>query len=92
MFIIFALAAIGVGIYKGRKKGTYDKIEHGSSDWSEGGEQYRVLNKHEGIILAENNYLPLDKIGNINVLIPQLQQRYMLKLLIKVNIRVATQH
>ena len=69
IFSIIYGIAIGVGLYKGRKKGQYDKIEHGSSDWSEGGEQYKVLNKNEGIILAENNYLPLDKIGNINVMI-----------------------
>ena len=63
-FVLF-----GIGLYKGRKKGEYDKIEHGSSDWSQGGEQYRVLSKNTGLILAENNYLPLNKSGNVNVLI-----------------------
>ena len=28
-----------------------------------------VLSKKEGIILAENNYLPVDKRGNVNVLV-----------------------
>lgn len=50
-------------------KHRYDNIEHGSSDWSENGEQYQVLSKKSGIILAENNYLPLDKRGNVNVLV-----------------------
>ena len=47
----------------------YRDIEHGSSDWCEGGEQYTVLSKKEGIILAQKNYLPVDKKGNVNVLI-----------------------
>lgn len=51
------------------KKGDFYDIEHGSSDWSVGGEQYKVLSKKEGIILAEKNYLPVDKKGNVNVLI-----------------------
>lgn len=33
--IIFGIA-LGIGLYKGRKRGKYDKIEHGSSDWCEG--------------------------------------------------------
>mgnify|MGYP004512678993 CR=1 FL=1 len=49
--------------------GDFHDIEHGSSDWSENGEQYKVLSKKSGIILAEKNYLPVDKSGNINVLI-----------------------
>ena len=44
-------------------------IEHGSSDWSKNGEQYRVLSNKHGIILAQNNYLPVDKRGNVNVLV-----------------------
>ena len=65
IFIIF----VGIGLYKGRKKSEYDNIEHGSSDWCQNGEQYRVLSKNQGIILAEDNYLPINKIGNVNVLI-----------------------
>ena len=50
-------------------KNEYTDIEHGSSDWSQNGEQYQILNKSKGIILAENNYLPVDKRGNVNVLV-----------------------
>ena len=57
------------GILRAMPKSEYADIEHGSSDWSENGEQYRILSKKSGIILAENNYLPLDKMGNINTLI-----------------------
>ncbi|MBP3708420.1 MAG: hypothetical protein J6J36_07505 [Clostridia bacterium] len=51
------------------KDSDYRDIEHGSSDWSVGGEQYKVLSRKEGIILAEKNYLPVDKKGNVNILI-----------------------
>lgn len=71
-FMYFSLAyllLVMVGIIKSAPKTEYADIEHGSSDWSENGEQYRVLSKKEGIILAEDNYLPLDKMGNINTLI-----------------------
>ena len=39
------------------------------SDWSQRGEQYRILSNKKGIILGENNYLPVDKRGNVNVLV-----------------------
>ena len=68
-FTIILLIAIGIGAFKNRNKTKYQNIEHGSSDWSQGGEQYKVLSKNSGIILAQNNYLPLNKLGNINVLI-----------------------
>ena len=29
----------------------------------------KILSKNKGIILAEDNYLPLDKRGNVNVLV-----------------------
>ena len=54
---------------KSKDDGDYHDIEHGSSDWCEGGEQYTVLSKNSGIILAQKNYLPVDKKGNVNVLI-----------------------
>lgn len=57
------------GVFKLKARSGYEKIEHGSSDWSKNGEQYRVLNDKQGIILAEGNYLPVDKIGNVNVLV-----------------------
>ena len=58
-----------IGFSKILPKHQYDNIEHGSSDWSHGGEQYKILSNKEGIILAENNYLPVDKRGNVNVLV-----------------------
>ena len=58
-----------MSISKSLPNSKYQDIEHGSSDWCENGEQYRVLSKKNGIILAKNNYLPVDKTGNVNVLI-----------------------
>ena len=58
-----------IGFVKTAPKNEYSDIEQGSSDWSKGGEQYKVLSKNKGIILAENNYLPVDKRGNVNVLV-----------------------
>lgn len=69
IFTAIYLIAVVIGIVKASPKHEYTGIEHGSSGWSQNGEQYRVINKKEGIILAENNYLPLDKRGNINVLV-----------------------
>ena len=66
--ILFVVCSI-IGFVKTKPKGEYHDMEHGSSDWSEHGEQYRILNKNKGIILAEDNYLPVDKRGNINTLI-----------------------
>ena len=57
------------GFKKDMPKHEYTNMEYGSSDWSKKGEQYRVLNNKEGIILAEDNYLPVDKRGNVNVLV-----------------------
>ena len=58
-----------VGVMKAMPSHEYEDIENGSSDWCEGGEQYKVLHKKKGIVLAENNYLPVDKRGNVNVLV-----------------------
>lgn len=57
-----------VGIIKTLPKHDYADIEHGSSDWANG-DQYSVLSKNKGIILAEKHYLPVDKRGNVNVLV-----------------------
>ena len=65
---IYAIIII-IGLIKSAPKNEYSDIEHGSSDWSQNGEQYQVLNKNKGIILAEDNYLPVDKRGNVNVLV-----------------------
>ncbi len=68
-FSLFYSLILIVGLIRLMPKHRYDDIEHGSSDWSAHGEQYQILNKKEGIILAENNYLPVDKRGNVNVLV-----------------------
>lgn len=58
-----------IGFVRSAPKNEYSDIEHGSSDWSQKGEQYQILSKNKGIILAEDNYLPVDKRGNVNVLV-----------------------
>lgn len=69
VFTIFYMIFFFIGFFKSAPKNEYSDIEHGSSDWSQRGEQYRILSKNKGIILAEDNYLPLDKRGNVNVLV-----------------------
>ena len=66
--IIFAIFFI-IGIARSAPKNEYTDFEHGSSDWSKNGEQYQILSNKRGIILAEDNYLPVDKRGNVNVLV-----------------------
>ena len=66
---IFYAVFFFIGFVRTAPKNEFTDIEHGSSDWSQRGEQYRILNKNNGIILAEDNYLPLDKRGNVNVLV-----------------------
>lgn len=69
LFLIFVLLFCGiVGVVKTLPKHEYTDIEHGSSDWADG-DEYTVLNKNKGIILAEKHYLPVDKRGNVNVLV-----------------------
>lgn len=68
-FTIIYLAFFFIGFVKSAPKNEYTDIEHGSSDWSQHGEQYQILSKNKGIILAEDNYLPVDKRGNVNVLV-----------------------
>ena len=58
-----------IGFARSAPKNEYSDIEHGSSDWSQRGEQYKILDRNKGIVLAENNYLPVDKRGNVNVLV-----------------------
>lgn len=65
LYAVFVL----IGLIKTAPKNRYTDIEHGSSDWAQGGEQYRILSNKKGIILAQNNYLPVDKRGNVNVLV-----------------------
>ena len=66
--IIYAIFFI-VGIARSAPKNEYTDFEHGSSDWSKNGEQYQILSNKKGIVLAEDNYLPVDKRGNVNVLV-----------------------
>lgn len=66
--VVMALFAL-IGILRALPKHEFQDIENGSSDWCENGEQYKVLNKRKGIVLAEKNYLPVDKRGNVNVLV-----------------------
>lgn len=68
-FSLFYLILFFIGIFKTAPKNEFSDIEHGSSDWSKSGEQYKVLSNKKGIILAEENYLPIDKRGNVNVLV-----------------------
>ncbi len=68
-FTIFYLVIFFIGFAKSAPKNEFTDIEHGSSDWSQRGEQYQILSRNKGIILAEDNYLPLDKRGNVNVLV-----------------------
>ena len=65
---VYLIIAI-IGIIRNAPKNEYADNEHGSSDWSQRGEQYRILSNKKGIILGENNYLPVDKRGNVNVLV-----------------------
>lgn len=68
-FTIILFAVTIIGFIRSKPRSDFKDIENGSSDWSKGGEQYRILSKNKGIILAEDNYLPLDKRGNVNVLV-----------------------
>ncbi len=72
LLIPYTIAFIGFsikGFWKTKPKGKYYDIEHGSSDWSQKGEQYKILSPDKGIVLAKENYLPVDKRGNVNTLI-----------------------
>ena len=68
-YTLVYLIIAAIGIIRNAPKGEYEDIEHGSSDWSKNGEQYRILSNKKGIILGEDNYLPVDKRGNVNVLV-----------------------
>jgi len=68
-FTVAAVILAIIGTIRNASKSEYENIEHGSSDWSKGGEQYRILSDKKGILLAENHYLPVDKRGNTNVLV-----------------------
>ena len=65
---IYFLLAIFLA-FKYEEAKPYDGSEYGSARWSKNGEQYKVLSKTSGIILAKHNYLPVDKQGNTNVMV-----------------------
>ena len=68
-FTLVYIVAVTIGLVKAFPKHEFDGIENGSSDWCTNGEQYSILSRKKGIILAEQNYLPVDKRGNVNVLV-----------------------
>lgn len=69
IFSILYLVLFVIGVIRSAPNNEFSDIEHGSSDWCKHGEQYKILSKNKGIVLAEDNYLPLDKRGNVNVLV-----------------------
>ena len=66
--IIYAIFFV-FGVMRSAPKNEFTDFEHGSSDWSKNGEQYQILSNKKGIILADGNYLPVNKRGNVNVLV-----------------------
>ena len=66
---IFYSVFFFIGFVRSAPKNEYSDIEHGSSVLSQRGEQFHILSRNKGIILAEENYLPVDKRGNVNVLV-----------------------
>ena len=68
-FTVGVIILVIIGTIRNTSKSEYENIEHGSSDWSKGGEQYKILSNKKGILLAEDHYLPVDKRGNVNVLV-----------------------
>ena len=68
-FTLVYLLAVTIGITKAIPKHEFDGIENGSSDWCTNGEEYKTLSNKKGIILAEKEYLHVDKRGNVNVLV-----------------------
>ena len=68
-FTLVYIVGFIIGMVRTAPKNEYSDIENGSSDWSKHGEEYKILSKNSGIILAEDHYLPTDKKGNVNVLV-----------------------
>ena len=67
-WVIYILCVLYIW-YKMRPKREYDNIEHGSSDWATMSERNKSLSKSEGFILAEKTCLPVNRRGNLNLLI-----------------------
>ena len=69
LYLLLVLVFFGiVGLIKSMPKHDYAGVENGSSDWATG-EQYSILSRNKGILLAEKHYLPVDKRGNVNVMV-----------------------
>ena len=69
LYLTIVLAIFATyGFLRSMPKHEYSDIEHGSSDWAKG-EQYKILSPKKGILLAEKHYLPVNKRGNVNVLV-----------------------
>ena len=70
--VYFIIYVILIVLYKPGKE--FETIEHGSADWAHGGEEYKVLSKTEGFILAKDHFMPMipsppsGKNGNILVI------------------------
>lgn len=73
-YTIFYLVASVLLLIFFKADSEYKDIEHGSAGWSEKGEEYKVLSKTDGFVLAEKHYLPVlpkppeAKNGNILVI------------------------
>jgi len=71
--IVYLVLFVVVLIAKKTDK-EFGGIEHGSADWASNGEEYEVLSKTEGFILAKDHYMPMiptppsGKNGNILVI------------------------
>lgn len=68
-FTLIYIIGFIIGLLRTAPKNEFSDIENGSSDWSKHGEEYKILSNKNGMILAENHYLPTDKKGNVNVLV-----------------------
>lgn len=71
--IAYGVAFLIILICKKSEK-EYEGVEHGSAEWATGGEEYSVLSKSEGFILAKDHFLPVipkppsGKNGNILII------------------------
>ena len=71
--LVYLILAVALIIFC-KTDSEYKGKEHGSAGWAENGEQYEVLSKKEGFILANKHYLPVlptppqAKNGNILVI------------------------
>ena len=73
-FAIFYIVLVIVLMVIMKTDKEYQGVEHGSAGWAEKGEEYQVLSKSEGFILAKDHYMPMipnppsGKNGNILVI------------------------